>query len=122
MEEQLSFFIELLLKARVIDISITSIRIALILIDSGISEKTTIITENLKKRYPYIHTEITKIQKKQSYYSTLRYNIFATNRKGEEYFLCDGGFTDWTQQLLKNRKERYLISGFGTERLFLVFK
>ena len=122
LEEQLFFFIALLLKAQVINIPITSIRIVLILINKGISEKATIITENLKDRYPHINTEITKIQKKQSYYSTLRYNIFATNRKGEEYFLCDGGFTDWTQQLLQNRKERYLISGFGTERFFLVFK
>ena len=29
----------------------------------------------------------------------------------------DGGFTDWTAQLLGNRKERLLISGYGVERL-----
>ena len=122
LEEQLSFFIELLLKAKAVNITIASIRIVLILIDSKISEKANGIVENLKEKYPYIHLEIAKIQKKQRYYSTLRYNIFATNSQGKEYFLCDGGFTDWTQQLLQNRKERYLISGFGTERLFLVYK
>jgi hypothetical protein len=31
--------------------------------------------------------------------------------------LVDGGSTDWTQQLLGNRKERLLISGLGLERL-----
>ena len=31
--------------------------------------------------------------------------------------LVDGGFVDWTQRLLSDRKERLLISGIGTERL-----
>ncbi len=31
--------------------------------------------------------------------------------------LVDGGFTDWTQRLLSDRRERLLISGVGTERL-----
>jgi hypothetical protein len=57
----------------------------------------------------------------QSYYRTLRYNLFATNVSGMEYFICDGGFTDWTARLLNNSKERYLISGFGTERLLTAF-
>jgi len=33
----------------------------------------------------------------------------------------DGGFTDWTQQLLSNRKERLLISGMGSERFVFCF-
>jgi hypothetical protein len=32
----------------------------------------------------------------------------------------DGGFTDWTAQLLANRKERLLIAGYGTDRLAAV--
>lgn len=32
--------------------------------------------------------------------------------------LVDGGFVDWTQRLLSDRKERLLISGTGIERLF----
>jgi|GEM_PF-4488011 len=39
-----------------------------------------------------------------------------------DYFLVDGGFTDWTQKLLSNRKERLLISGLGSERLLTCFK
>ena len=31
--------------------------------------------------------------------------------------LGDGGFTDWTAQLLGNRKERLLVSGYGVDRL-----
>jgi hypothetical protein len=32
----------------------------------------------------------------------------------------DGGFTDWTAELLTNAKERLLIAGYGTERLAAV--
>jgi hypothetical protein len=35
--------------------------------------------------------------------------------------LTDGGFTDWTAQLLNNKKERLLISGLGPERLVSQF-
>ncbi len=37
---------------------------------------------------------------------------------GIELEIADGGFTDWTQQLLENKKERLLISGFGFELLY----
>lgn len=57
----------------------------------------------------------------QTYYSDLRFNIYAKESKGEEFFLIDGGFTDWTQKLLSNKKERLLISGIGSERLLFVF-
>ncbi|MFI0799771.1 hypothetical protein [Amycolatopsis lurida] len=32
----------------------------------------------------------------------------------------DGGFVDWTQRLVGNRKERTLISGVGVDRLAMV--
>ena len=57
-----------------------------------------------------------------NYYSDLRFNIFATNSSGKEYFLIDGGFTDWTQQLLSNKKERLFTSGFGIERFIYCFE
>ena len=31
--------------------------------------------------------------------------------------VADGGFVDWTQRLLSDRKERCLISGVGIERI-----
>ncbi len=36
--------------------------------------------------------------------------------------LVDGGFTDWTAKLLSNKKERFLISGLGSERLIDCFQ
>lgn len=57
----------------------------------------------------------------RGYYETAAFQIFAKDRKGDEYFLVDGGFTNWTQQLLGNRKERFLISGMGSERVCSLF-
>lgn len=46
------------------------------------------------------------------YYQGLCFKVF---RDGVE--IGDGGFVDWTQRLLGNRKERLLISGVGIDRL-----
>lgn len=46
------------------------------------------------------------------YYKGLCFKVF---RDGVE--IGDGGFVDWTQRLLGNRKERLLISGIGVDRL-----
>ncbi len=47
----------------------------------------------------------------RSYYVGLCFRISAGGLE-----LVDGGFTDWTQRLLGDRKERLLISGLGSER------
>ena len=57
----------------------------------------------------------------QGYYSGVRFQIYARDKAGTDYFIVDGGFTDWTQQLLSNRKERLLISGMGSERFVSCF-
>ncbi|RAJ97485.1 hypothetical protein LX87_02387 [Larkinella arboricola] len=51
------------------------------------------------------------------YYKGLQYKILITVG-GQEYEIGDGGFVDWTQQLLQNKKERFLITGLGVEQLF----
>jgi hypothetical protein len=47
--------------------------------------------------------------------------MYARDAAGTDYSIVDGGFTDWTQQLLSNRKERLLISGMGSERFVSLF-
>jgi hypothetical protein len=49
------------------------------------------------------------------YYQGLCFKVFL---HGEE--IGDGGFVDWTQRLLGNRKERLLISGVGVDRFATV--
>jgi hypothetical protein len=58
----------------------------------------------------------------RGYYRDACFFIHATTSGGEELLLTDGGLTDWTAQLLNNRKERLAISGLGTERLVTQFR
>lgn len=57
----------------------------------------------------------------RGYYTGAGFQIFAADLAGKEYMLVDGGFVDWTQQLLSNRKERLLTSGLGSERVLFLF-
>ena len=57
----------------------------------------------------------------RGYYAGAGFQIFGQDASGSEFFLVDGGFTDWTQQWLSNRKERLLTSGLGSERFVFCF-
>ena len=52
----------------------------------------------------------------RGYYRDVCFMVNAVGTDGTTYFLADGGLTDWTAQLLGDRKERFFISGLGTER------
>lgn len=54
-----------------------------------------------------------------AYYKGLQFTVIA--HIGESALpIGDGGFVDWTQQLLGSRKERMLISAIGLERLAMI--
>lgn len=57
----------------------------------------------------------------RGYYEKTCFKVYATDPRGVEHELADGGFTDWTRTLLSDRKERLLISGIGTERICGLF-
>jgi hypothetical protein len=57
----------------------------------------------------------------RDYYTGLCLSVHARAPSGERLNLGDGGFTDWTQRLLSNAKERLLVSGLGIERLECVW-
>jgi hypothetical protein len=50
------------------------------------------------------------------YYQGIQYKA-VINVHGEEIEIADGGFVNWTQQLLANKKERCFISGLGIDYL-----
>lgn len=53
-----------------------------------------------------------------NYYKHIRFNLFLCDKStNEEFFVGDGGDTTWTQQLLSDNKERYMISGLSSELL-----
>jgi hypothetical protein len=51
-----------------------------------------------------------------NYYDGIQFKLII-EAGGQEIEIADGGFVDWTQQLLGNYKERLLICGFGFEWL-----
>jgi hypothetical protein len=51
------------------------------------------------------------------YYLGVQFKLYIGTENGE-WEIADGGFVDWTQRLLGNRKERMLISGIGLELLY----
>ena len=53
------------------------------------------------------------------YYKGIQFKLYL-NTEERVWEIADGGFVDWTQQLLGNRKERLLISGFGLEWLYKI--
>jgi hypothetical protein len=56
----------------------------------------------------------------RGYYYCLCFKIFARFGEAEPCEISDGGFVDWTAQLLGSRKERLLISGHGLDRVALM--
>lgn len=52
------------------------------------------------------------------YYQGINFKIYMATAD-EKIEIGDGGFVDWTQQMLGSKKERCLISGIGLDRLLL---
>jgi hypothetical protein len=55
------------------------------------------------------------------YYQGPCFHIKATNDRGERFAIADGGFVNWTQQLLGDSKERLLTSAIGAELICSIF-
>jgi hypothetical protein len=56
-----------------------------------------------------------------AYYRGLCLHASARDPGGQKQLISDGGFTDWTQRLAADAKERLLVSGFGPELLVRCF-
>ena len=51
------------------------------------------------------------------YYKGIQFKMII-GLAGGEWEIADGGFVDWTQRMLEDRKERCLIGGFGFDFLY----
>ena len=69
------------------------------------------------KKHSTIDLEIVDAPGANSYYKGIQFKM-TIELPGGDKEIADGGFVDWTQQLLQNKKERLLISGFGLELLY----
>ncbi len=74
------------------------------------------ITEHIWDNIPgiCIYTEELRKEQDNRYYKGLQFKILI-GINGSEYEIADGGFVDWSQKLLGNKKERMLISGMGVD-------
>ena len=54
-----------------------------------------------------------------AYYKGIQFKMIIEGA-GREWEIADGGFVDWTQQLLEDKKERLLIAGFGLDILYRI--
>lgn len=61
---------------------------------------------------PFGAVEVDREPRKQEYYAGATFGVSTGGRE-----LVEGGFVDWTQRLLGDRKERLLISGTGLDLL-----
>lgn len=62
-------------------------------------------------------TTVTQSADENNYYKGVQFKVLIELDEGPEIEIADGGFTDWTQKLTGNRKERCLISGLGLSLL-----
>lgn len=74
----------------------------------------------IQQQHSDVNVEIIENPEKDiAYYKGLQYKI-DIKMKDSAYEIGDGGFVDWTQQLLQNKKERFLITGFGFEVMWRI--
>lgn len=78
------------------------------------------VREYIVEKDPSIPIDlVTQPEKSISYYKGIQYKIDITI-KGKQFEIGDGGFVDWTQQLLQNKKERMLSTGIGFEFMYRI--
>ncbi len=89
--------------------------------DISVIESTVI--DKLRVKHPSVDFQV-RLERADGagYYSNLCFDITATDSGGTRLYICDGGMTDWTEQLLQSRKERLIVSMFGSEFLLKYFR
>ncbi len=81
-----------------------------------------ILLSQLRREFPHVHFVFEMGRTGGiGYYQDIVVKIEAINSQGQKFQIADGGFVDWTQKLLSNKKERLLTSGIGTEYVYRVF-
>jgi hypothetical protein len=118
--EHLQFYIRLLSSLAETGYSLVDVRVTLTDLENGVNHEKlgTSVIQPLAARFPGVIFALDPDrQAGRSYYEKFCFGMYAKDIQGVDHNLVDGGFTNWTQQLLSNAKERLLISGIGIERL-----
>jgi len=118
--EHVQFFIRFLSSLAETGYSLQDLRVTLTDLDNGVHHESLCsnIIEPLAALFPKVIFALDPDrQAGRGYYEKFCFAMYAKDTQGVDHNLVDGGFTNWTQQLLSNKKERLLISGIGIERL-----
>jgi hypothetical protein len=121
--EQIAFYVRLLTELGRGPLSIESVRVDVT--DLGDGGFAALLDERvapaLRAAFPGLHVAAApEHEARRSYYERVCFRVWATNAE-HDVPIVDGGFTDWTQRLLADRKERLLTSGTGTQLLAELF-
>ena len=80
------------------------------------------VKEFVVGKHPDVAIEvITKPEKEIDYYKGIQYKVDIQVR-GKTFEIADGGFVDWTQKLLQNKKERMLSTGIGFDFMYRILR
>jgi len=80
------------------------------------------VAEFVKQKRADFEVEVVENPEKEiGYYKGIQYKV-DIRVNGKHYEIADGGFVDWTQQYLQNKKERMLTTGFGFEFMHRIVK
>ena len=77
------------------------------------------MSELIQAEFPDTPFDFDLEHEDNNYYKGINFKIYM-GKDGETLEIGDGGFVDWTQQMLGNKKERLLISGIGIERMMML--
>jgi hypothetical protein len=92
------------------------VRLELTCLDPAMSDVTAAVAAALAGAEGVEVADAPERSSGRGYYTGLCFKVQAAFG-GPELEVGDGGFTGWTAQLLGNRKERLLISGYGIDRI-----
>lgn len=92
------------------------LEVSLTVLSESFQSIALLIIERLQVKFPKVKIRLGPERSTgRNYYQVCSFYIYSSLENGQAIPFCDGGFTDWTQQLLANRKERLMTSGFGSE-------
>jgi hypothetical protein len=125
--EQIDYYVRLFSAARQAGYTLGPARVAITAFDEARLEVLQAeVLERLAVEHPgtafaFDQGRLSARTSGRGYYVGAGFQIFGEDASGDEVFIVDGGFTDWTQQWLSNHKERLLTSGLGSERFVFCF-
>ena len=125
LREQVDFHLRLLAAWREQGARVGSVHVPVTPLEDGPSAEVLRerVVAPLAAAHPGVRLDVDPDREQgRAYYRALCFHVNVADPDGEMLQVGDGGFTDWTQQLVPSRKERLLISAMGTERVLQVFR